>query len=67
MTVCTHKKQATLKRSCAVQISNKQDLTSAARQIWLAVHPDKNHASDAQAASQDFGKLLDSLKAKSLL
>lgn len=50
-----------------MQVNNKQDLSAAARQIWLSVHPDKNRVGEAQVAAQNFGKLLDTMKAKGLL
>lgn len=50
-----------------LQVTNKQGLAAAARQVWLAVHPDKNHATGAQDATQEFGKLLGSYKEKGLL
>lgn len=50
-----------------LQVINKQALASAARQIWLVVHPDKVHGRDAQMASQEFGKLLGTLKEKGSL
>ena len=50
-----------------LQVTNKQGLAAAARQVWLAVHPDKNHATGAQQATQEFGKLLGSYKEKGLL
>ena len=51
----------------SLQVINKQALASAARQIWLVVHPDKVHGRDAQMASQEFGKLLGTLKEKGSL
>ena len=46
----------------AAQVLTKTDLSSAARRIWLAVHPDKNHSQAAQEATTALGNLLDSLK-----
>lgn len=50
-----------------VQVVDKSDLSSAARRIWLAVHPDKNSAPAAQEVSKALSILLDSLKVKGVL
>lgn len=50
-----------------VQVVSNTDLSSAARRIWLAVHPDKNSSPGAEAACHSFSSLLGSLKSKGAL
>ncbi|KAL3133988.1 hypothetical protein ABBQ32_008428 [Trebouxia sp. C0010 RCD-2024] len=49
------------------KVLTKSDLASAARRIWLAVHPDKNCAPAAKEATVALGNLLNSLKEKGAL
>ena len=49
------------------QVISKSDLASAARRVWLAVHPDRNKAPGAQEASQSLSTILTSFKKKGAL
>ena len=50
-----------------LQVATKAELASAARRVWLAVHPDKNRSPAAPEASQKLSNLLDNLKHKGAL
>lgn len=62
-----HRSAAHLKGFASKKVASKADLASAARRIWLAVHPDKNNSPAAQEAARCFNNLLDLFKKKGAL
>ncbi|KAA6422018.1 MAG: hypothetical protein FRX49_08036 [Trebouxia sp. A1-2] len=62
-----HRSAAHLKGFASKKVASKADLASAARRIWLAVHPDRNNSPAAQEAARCFNNLLDLFKNKGAL